>query len=255
MTKPSPNCTPFSLQDIGDSWQDAPATTQQQTQQNTIDSDCDTETPPGLTCWWDSNTDDDETDSDTTPLKCSRHLLTITTPVENNSDDSNKTPKRKCNIYNTVCSQKTHINKRPNLKHPPTHNLPEPPHVLRLHTNPKGAHTTQSDGPTHADRIPQSYYSDHSNTVPQSMTRPVDPTEGQNTYSSLLVPTQVLTATPSLAPLEIKGLEPVQDSHTRGLQDNVYIGDVIGLTKTTHYHATILPKCKRNQPAHIRKLE
>ena len=121
------------------------------------------------------------------------------------------------------------INKRLNPTHPPTPTLAETPQVPRLHTNPRGTNTTQSTGPTQADRIPQSEYSDYSNTVPQPRTQPVDPSEGQNTYSSLLVPAQV---TPFLAPLDIEGLDPVQDSHTCGLQDNVYIGDVMGLPKS-----------------------
>ena len=41
----------------------------------------------------------------------------------------------------------------------------------------------------------------------------------------------MITATPTLAPLHIEGLEPVQESRTCGLNDNVYIGDVMGLPK------------------------
>ena len=228
MTKPSSNRTPPSLHNIGDSWQDAPATTQHLTQPHTTDSDCDTETLPDLTCWWDSDTEDDETDSDTNPSKRSRVFLTQIKPVENNSDNSDRTPKRKCNLHNTGRSPTTPINKRSNRKYPPTHQSSGTPQGPRIHTS---AHTTPNDGFTHADRISLSDNSDHSNIITQSMPRPVDRDESHNTHSPLLVPTQVLTATSSLAPLQIEGLAPVQDSHTRGLQDNVYIGDVMGLPK------------------------
>ena len=100
-------------------------------------------------------------------------------------------------------------------QHPSPPTTPPPRTTTEATTYSPYSHTPSSDDP-----------------LPHMEAHNTSPSISTSTRTPILIPTQVITATPALAPLAVQGLTQLPIQTTRASHENFYIGDILSLPKS-----------------------